>query len=267
MKATCTRLAHRALRHSWKMIPQPVRRPLASLFVRALPESEQFRLGVPTVIGLLENLKKNGFLPQTIIDVGANVGDWSRIAAQIFPSAQFFMVDGDPDNEPSLRNSASRIGQNSKYSILLLGPEEKDGVTFYKVGTGSSVLPELAPYDRSQVSQVTLPMRTLDGFMVDRHYSSPVLLKLDVQGFELQVLRGGSATLTRAEAVIMETSLLPYNENAPLFAEVIAFMVERGFLVFDFCGQARRQTDATLFQTDVAFVRKDSVLRAPRSFW
>lgn len=267
MKAAYSRLAERALRHSWKMIPQRVRGPLANLFVRALPESERFRLGVPTLVGLLENLKKNGFLPQTIIDVGANVGDWSRMAAQVFPSAQFFMIDGNPHNEPSLRNSASRIGQNSEYSILLLGPEEKDGVTFYKVCTGSSVLPELRPFDRSQVSQVTLPMRTLDGFMGSRHYHSPVLLKLDVQGFELQVLLGGTATLSRAEVVIMETSLLPYNENAPLFAEVIAFMAERDFFAFDFCGQARRQTDGTLFQTDVAFVRKNSNLRAPRSFW
>ena len=67
--------------------------------------------------------------------------------------------------------------------------------------------------------------------------------------------------------VIMETSLVPYNENAPLFAEVIAFMEQREFLPFDFCGQARRQTDDTLFQADVAFVRKDSPLRGPRKFW
>jgi FkbM family methyltransferase len=219
------------------------------------------------MIGLLENVKKNGFAPQTIIDVGANVGNWSRIACQVFPSAQFFMIDGNPDNEPSLRNSVSGVGQNSAYSMMLLGPEEKDSVTFYKLGTGSSVLRELKPFDRSQESQVMLPMRTLDGFMGSRPYHSPVLLKLDVQGFELQVLLGGTATLSRAEVVIMETSLLPYNENAPIFAEVIAFMAEREFFVFDFCGQARRQTDDTLFQMDVAFVRKDSALRALRSFW
>jgi FkbM family methyltransferase len=209
-------------------------------------------------------MKKNGLTPKTIIDVGANVGDWSRMVSQIFPSAQFFMVDGDPDNDSRLRSSAKDIGHGSEYSISLLGPEEKDGVTFYKLGTGSSVLPELTTFGRSQV---TLPMHTLDGFMAGRHYESPVLLKLDVQGFELEVLRGGAETLSRAEVVIMETSLIPYNENAPLLAEVVAFMAERGFVPFDFCGQLRRQTDDTLFQTDVAFARKDSIMRAPRKFW
>ena len=102
--------------------------------------------------------------------------------------------------------------------------------------------------------------------MESRPYNSPVLLKLDVQGFELQVLLGGTSTLNRAEVVIMETSLLPYNENAPLFAEVVAFMADREFVAFDFCGQTRRQTDDTLFQTDVVF-KKDSSLRAPRRFW
>jgi len=248
----------------WKIIPPSVKGPLANLFVRGLPECERFRLGLPFLIGLLENLKRNGFAPRTIIDLGANVGEWSRMASQVFPSSRYIMIDADPDNEPSLRKSASTVGQNSAYSTLLLGPEEKEGVTFHKLGTGSSVLPELTSYDRSQVK---LPMRTLDGYMGSLHYDSPVLLKLDVQGFELQVLLGGTVTLSSAEVVIMETSLLPYNENAPLFADVIAFMAEREFFAFDFCGQARRQTDDTLFQTDVAFVRKGSVLRAPKRFW
>ena len=248
----------------WRVMPPSVRGSLANLVVRGLPESERFRLGLPYMMGLLGNLKKNGFTPQTVIDVGANVGDWSHMASQVFPSAKFFMIEGNPDNELALRHSVNEVGQNSEYSILLLGAEEKDGVIFHKLNTGSSVLPELTTYHRSQV---TLPMGTLDGLMGNRHYDSPVLLKLDVQGFELQVLLGGADTLSGAEVVIMETSLLPYNENAPLFAEVVAFMAARGFFAFDFCGQLRRQTDDTLFQTDVVFVWKDSVLRAPRRFW
>jgi FkbM family methyltransferase len=267
VNTTHTRLIKKSLRNSWKVVPPSVHGRLANLFVGGLPESLQFRLGLPTMIGLLENVKKNGFAPQTIIDVGANVGNWSRTACQVFPSAQFFMIDGNTDNEPSLRNTVSGVGKNSEYSMMLLGPEEKDSVTFYKLGTGSSVLRELKPFDRSQESQVMLPMHTLDGFMRSRQYDSPVLLKLDVQGFELQVLLGGTATLSRVEVVIMETSLLPYNLNAPIFADVIAFMAERDFVAYDFCGQARRQTDDTLFQMDVAFVRKDSALRALRSFW
>ena len=94
-------------------------------------------------------------------------------------------------------------------------------------------------------------MQTLDSLFEKEPIALPVLLKLDVQGFELGVPRGGKALLDRPEVVILETSLLPYNKDAPLFAEVVAFMEKADLFVYDFCGQWRRQTDHTLFQTDV----------------
>ena len=114
---------------------------------------------------------------------------------------------------------------------------------------------------------VTLPMCTLDECMLRSGFEEPLLLKLDVQGFELEVLRGAPRVLHRAEIVILESSLLPYNAGAPLLGEVIAFMAEHGFAPFDFCGQARRESDLALFQTDIVFARHDSSLRAPRKFW
>jgi hypothetical protein len=80
-------------------------------------------------------------------------------------------------------------------------------------------------------------------------------------------LKGATQSLRLSEVVIMEASLLPYNDGAPLFAEVVAFMDKQGFVVFDFCGQLRRESDRVLFQTDIAFVRRESNLRAPRRFW
>jgi hypothetical protein len=55
----------------------------------------------------------------------------------------------------------------------------------------------------------------------------------------------------------METSLVPVNSGSPLFAEVIQFLAERGFQLFDFCSQVRR-TDGVLWQTDLLFLRSNS---------
>jgi FkbM family methyltransferase len=230
-------------------------------------ETEKFRAGAPSLEGFLKNLRANGFSPATIIDIGANVGEWSRTVSSIFPSSRIVMFDGDPDNEASLHNAVREIGSRSKYFLCLLGPEKKDAVTFYRPEagtTGSSILPELTSFAKKAM---TLPMNTLDSLADAAGLEAPLLLKLDVQGFELEVLKGGKQTLKRSEVVMMEASLLPYNEGAPLFAEVVAFMNDEGFAAFDFCGQLRRQTDQVLFQTDIAFVRKESVLRAPRKFW
>jgi len=234
-----------------------------------MSEAEKFRMGLPTVTGLLENIRENGFSPVTIIDVGANVGDWSRTAASVFASSRILMFDGDPDNEAALLNTVRDIGSRSECFLSLLGPEKKDAVTFYKhkpdIGTtGSSILPELTSFEKEVI---TLPMDTLDSLTDGAALRAPLLLKLDVQGFELEVLMGGRRTLGLSEVVLIEVSLLPYNDGAPLFADVVAFMNEEGFVAFDFCGQFRRQSDHALFQTDVAFARRESNLRAPRNFW
>ncbi len=247
------------LRRSLRRQPHPSQ--------EAITGAEKFRAGVPTLPGFLENLRNNGFSPYAIVDIGANAGEWSRTASSIFPTAQILMFDGDPENEPNLHSTVRDIGNRSSYLIRLLGPERKSAVTFYRPETGttgSSVLPELTAFGKNAV---TLSMDTLDNLTTEASLLSPLLLKLDVQGFELEVLKGASRTLTFSEVVIMEASLLPYNDGAPLFAEVVAYMDKQGFSVFDFCGQMRRESDYALVQTDVAFVRRESNLRAPRRFW
>lgn len=230
-------------------------------------EAEQFRAGVPSLAGLLEHVRDNGFSPKVILDIGANAGEWSRVAAGIFGTARILMIDGDPENEPSLHNAVREIGARSSYVLCLLGAEKKDAVTFYRPEagtTGSSVLPEMTSYDKEAIR---LRMDTLDSLMESAGPETPVLMKLDVQGFELEILKGGKKALGAAEVVIMEASLLQYNEGAPLFADVVAFMRDEGFEVYDFCGQNRRESDHALFQTDVVFARRESGLRARKKFW
>ncbi len=94
-----------------------------------------------------------------------------------------------------------------------------------------------------------------------------MLLKVDVQGYELEVLRGGTRTLALAEVVLLEVSLLEYNQGAPLMPEVVAFMASAGFVPYDVCGQFRRETDNALCQIDIMFVRRESALRAKKPFW
>jgi FkbM family methyltransferase len=245
----------------WQHTPFDLRRRLLPRLVAAMPEKDKLGLGLFTLQGVLELLRAQGFAPRTVIDIGANVGVWSRIAHAVFPSASFILIDGDPLNEVPLQQACRAVGAATSH-IALLGPESHDRVTFHQMGMQSSVLPDctLAPGQ-----EVTLPMTTLDQLVVDP--PTPLLLKLDVQGYELEVLRGGRVNLERAGAVILETSLLQLNEGAPLIAEVIAFMQARGFCSWDFCGQLRAETDHTLYQVDIVFVPHDSPLRAPRPFW
>ena len=76
-------------------------------------------------------------------------------------------------------------------------------------------------------------MTTLDSLLSEFNLQGPLLLKLDIQGFELEVLRGSRIALDFAEFVLLEVSTLNYNRGAPLVAEVLDFMNQRGFVLFD----------------------------------
>lgn len=183
------------------------------------------------------------FRPAGIIDIGANVGDWSRSASRIF-ACPIHMIEAQPMLEPELRATGF------PYTITLLGPEYRAAVPFHLSRTGSSVLEENTSFEKERV---TLPMQRLDDIGLNPH-QAPLLIKLDVQGFELQVLDGAPETLKRTEVILSEVSLLPYNKGAPLMHEVIAYLAERDFLPFDVCGGWRRETDNALAQTDMIFV-------------
>lgn len=263
--AMIRKLAARLLNGCLRSLPQDLRAKLFTSLLGGVPESLKFRCDLPTVSGLLDNIKANGFAPRTIVDIGANVGNWSREVSATFPSARFIMLDANVENDAALRKTATEVGDGAESHIVLLGPEPRDSVPFYSVGTGSSVLPELTNFARTTS---TLPMARLDDVIGRRpSVATPILMKLDVQGFELEVLKGGRNTLSRSEVVILETALLDYNAGAPHFSDVVRFMDDAGFNVFDFCGQIRRETDHTLFQMDVMFVKHDSVLRAAKKFF
>jgi FkbM family methyltransferase len=248
----------------WRSLPMRMKRRLKPYISAGISGFlRQAGYGFIDFAGFLRHIKSNGFCPQTIIDVGANVGDWSRSASRVFPDAEYILIDGNSENREQLALAAKEI-HNSEYLIALLGPKENAQVVFHVHGAGSSVLSELTSFNGQER---VLPMIRLDDVMAGREARQPILLKIDVQGFELEVLRGASSMLNCAEVVILETALLPYNEGAPLFAEVISFMAESGLTVYDFCGEHRRESDNALFQSDIVFTKMNSHLRAKKKFW
>jgi FkbM family methyltransferase len=223
-----------------------------------------YRCGLPSLSRSLNNLTAQGFLPLFIFDIGGYRGNWAREAAAIFPEARLLMVEANPQQELDLAATARELGPRAEYTLQLLGPELGEDVAFHQVTSGSSVFEEATTFPRTTIR---LPMDTLDHLLEKHSWSPPLLLKLDVQGFELEILKGGSRALAAAEVVILETSLLEYNRGAPLLDDVICFMKRAGFLAYDICGQLRRESDAVLFQVDFVFCKERSQLRQHKKFW
>lgn len=229
---------------------------------RRLDPHWKLKNGLITMPGSLLNLRQNGFSPATVLDVGAFVGDWTKMAAAVFPDATFHLFEAQSDKRDLLEPLAK--SHRGKAFIGLLGASPNKEVQFYVQNTGSSVFPEATTFDRVRTF---MEMRRIDDLVQDQALNEPILIKLDVQGAELEVLKGAPDLLRRTEVILAEVALLEYNEGAPLIADVIAFLAERDFVLYDVCGMDRRQTDLAAFQADMIFVRRTSQLRSKRKFF
>jgi FkbM family methyltransferase len=209
----------------------------------------------PSMEGALTCLRDRGFQPGFAVDVGAYLGEWTTLFKRVFPRANVLMIEAQEQKRELLQSVCDRYGPSVELRLALLGASSGREVRFVEMETGSSVYEEQSPYDR-RVTQKT--MTTLDDLLAAR-VSSVDFLKLDVQGYELEVLRGASQALGHAQAVLMEASLVPINRGCPLIGDVIQFMNEAGYRLMDFCSQIRRR-DGVLWQTDLLFVRSGSGL-------
>ena len=199
-------------------------------------------------------LARRGYSPGSIIDVGAYHGDWTKLARSIFPDPPILMVEAQTSKAEVLRTLCS---EDSGISLdnNALAAESGQTMTFYEMETGSSLMPEQSDVPRKSLSVVT---RTLDE--IAGSLQGPIFLKLDVQGAELEVLKGGSETLSRCDLVQLELAFLQYNRGAPSLMEVLAFMDTKGFVPLDITNMTRPD-HVNLVQADFLFCRADSPLR------
>jgi len=84
-----------------------------------------------------------------------------------------------------------------------------------------------------------------------------VFLKIDVQGFEAQVLAGAKDLLPRIQGLMLELSLVPCYRNQIVFQPMLEFLGNRGFELWNLMpGTAERETER-LLQVDGVFFRPD----------
>ncbi|MDB5155032.1 MAG: methyltransferase FkbM family [Mucilaginibacter sp.] len=223
-----------------------------------LPEPKIWEIknkqNIPSMEWSLLNIKKLGFNPEFAVDVGAFEGEWSTMFKKIFPLAKILMIEGQYEKENILKGISNTL-PDTCYHIGLLGSQNGKDVVFHVNATVSSVLEE---YKLNDFKRETRKLETLDIAISKLNYNLPPpdFIKLDVQGYELEVLKGASETLTHVQFVLCEVSLIEINAGSPLIAEVIKFLDDKGFITYDICSFIRRPLDRALWQTDILFIRK-----------
>jgi len=215
-----------------------------------------------SMAGGLAQLARLGFRPATVIDAG--VANATPELYSTFPSASFLLIEPLVEFEPFLQQICSTY----KAQYVLAAAGSAPGSATFNVHAdkfSSSLLREVEGASVDGVPR-TVPVVSIDQLAAEKNLSGPFLIKLDVQGAELQVLSGASRTLAHTEAVILEVTLFGTMIGGPQFYDIVHFMKQSGFVAYDIFGFQYRLLDGALSQFDMVFVRDDGPFRRSHAY-
>lgn len=204
----------------------------------------------------LRLLKCMGFEPAHVLDLGANRGTWTREHLEVFQAARFVLLDGTA----YWRWWRALFGTGQvNGTVAVLGSEQRQ-VPWYAsrvFKTGNSVFKETTHFFAGIAAKRRFSHR-LDNLLAARRWPLHFeLVKMDLQGAELDVLRGAPTVLAHAQVLLLELPFAAvYNAGAPSFADYVAFLDGAGFVPFDITEEHRGA--GLLAQVDFVFVRRGS---------
>jgi FkbM family methyltransferase len=175
-------------------------------------------------VDFLQNLSIN-FKPKVIYDIGANVLSWTREARKIWTNSEIFVFDAINTAEFLYKEN------NVKYHIGVLSKEDNLFIKFYENimhPAGNSYYKEIGHINSNKIypeeaftEQIAM---TLTSIVKNNKFLLPDLIKIDVQGAELDIIKGGLDVINNAKYLIVELQDTQYNRGAPLAETTIKFL-------------------------------------------
>jgi len=166
---------------------------------------------------------------RTVIDGGANVGQFARASVELYPNTQVYSFE--PLAEPA-NKFRKNLSACSRVRLIESALGDFDGTTkFYP--NAYSQLSSIHPFPENhqpkcsqdkQLDPTEVPITRIDTFFSKIDIQRPALLKLDLQGHELAALDGATETLKRVDYVLMEVVFARLYENTPLFNDLVNYM-------------------------------------------
>ena len=202
------------------------------------------------IVNALQKLKSFGFEPKNILDIGANKGKWTlEIKKKVFPKAEYTLIEAIDYEE---LDKLSDKHDNINYKNILLDEIERLVTWYEKRNTGDSLFKENTGYF-DDCKEIKRSATTLD--LVFNKNEVFELIKIDCQGAEIPILKGGNRLIQKSSVIILEVPFMgEYNIGAPNFYEHINYMENIGYRVFDIVELHR--VDNILIQIDIIFIKQ-----------
>lgn len=183
---------------------------------------------------IISRARLAGVHPLTVVDVGANVGQFAVASSRMFQGVTVFPIEPDPRVAELLRNN---VGKPMADNVRVTAVGDSVGTATFNVNQDtqvSSLLPlgqdRMRFFPRSRVlEEITVPVTTLDVLFDGMNLIKPVLLKIDVQGFEDRVIAGAGNFLKQVRWVLMEVSFSKLYDGERDFDTIAGLLNDHGF--------------------------------------
>ena len=215
------------------------------------------RHGVAATIENRDALKGRGF--RTVVDIGANKGQFALLARALFPDARILSFEPLPGPGDRFHKLFEGDERTSLIRAAVGPREERATIYVSRSDDSSSLLPigkrQSETFPNTELSHTaTVHVTPLDRVVTGDEIDQPALLKLDVQGYELEALKGCETLLDRFAAIYAECSYIELYEGQALVEEVVGWLGERGFRLAGSFNVARDRSGDPV-QADLLFTR------------
>jgi FkbM family methyltransferase len=197
---------------------------------------------------------------ETILDIGANSGYFALAINAILPNAKIYSFEPLPECFEDLQSQTKNILNIQAFNIAL--GNHSGSLAFRRNAHNlSSSFLEMTSLHKtafpetvdSEVTEVMI--ERLDDFVRTLILKNPLLIKIDVQGFEDQVLAGGMETIMLAKVIIIETSFCTLYENQPLFDDIYLMLKKHNYSYSGALESLRDPLSGRILQEDSIFIR------------
>lgn len=195
----------------------------------------------------------------TVIDIGANTGQFALKIAKILPKAKIYSFEPIEACYNELINNTKKL--NIETYNVALGENEYTSKINVSAHSPSSSLLEMEHNHKelfkhtAQSKEEVIHVKTLDSILKPKELDKNILVKIDVQGFEASVLRGGPDLISEAKIIIIEINYYPLYKNQASFHEIYTILSQYKFQFVGNLNQTFNHVTGDVIYSDSVFIK------------
>jgi FkbM family methyltransferase len=186
----------------------------------------------------------------TVIDVGASDGRWSKKCMSFYPDAHYFLVEAQQAHLEGLKNVEAN---HENVSFVLAAAGKENGTIYFNNAELFGGVASETPFEKDSIE---VPVISLDSEIEKRELKPPYLLKLDTHGFEVPILEGAKKVISEANLIIIEAYNFNIEPHSLCFWELCDYMGKLGFRPLEVVDLMAREYDQSFWQMDIFFIKK-----------